>query len=79
MRHAVELAEEYSGVWSLWNTYEAAARLLADRRIVRLARQARAAISARANASRGVEDHALDGVLSVRAGRPAIRGEPLRG
>jgi len=38
MRHAVELAEGHSAVWSLWNTYEAAARLLPDRRIERLAR-----------------------------------------
>jgi tetratricopeptide (TPR) repeat protein len=47
MKHAVELAEGHSGVWSLWNTYEAAARLLVDRRLTRLALQARAAISSR--------------------------------
>jgi tetratricopeptide (TPR) repeat protein len=70
MRHAVELAEGYAGVWSLWNTYEAAARLLTDRRIARLARQARAAISARAHATPGVEDHALERERSVRARRP---------
>lgn len=69
MRHAVELAEGYSAVWSLWNTYEAAARLLPDRRIERLARQARAAISARANASHAREEPALDGALAVRARR----------
>ncbi len=68
MKHAVELAEGYSGVWSLWNTYEAAARLLADRRIVRLARQARAAISARADALRDVGNHALDGARTVSSG-----------
>jgi tetratricopeptide (TPR) repeat protein len=61
MRHAVELAEGHSAVWSLWNTYEAAARLLPDRRIERLARQARAAISARANGSHAREEPALDG------------------
>jgi tetratricopeptide (TPR) repeat protein len=61
MRHAVELAEGHSAVWSLWNTYEAAARLLPDRRIERLARQARAAISARANASHAREEPVLDG------------------
>ena len=69
MKHAVELAEDYSGVWSLWNTYEAAARLLTDRRIVRLARQARAAISARASASHGGEDHALGSALAKRVRR----------
>jgi tetratricopeptide (TPR) repeat protein len=47
MKHAVELAEGYSGLWSLWNTYEVAARLLGDRRLIRLARQARAALSTR--------------------------------
>ena len=69
MRHAVELAEGHSGAWSLWNTYEAAARLLPDRRIERLARQARAAISARANASHDREEPALDGALALRARR----------
>jgi tetratricopeptide (TPR) repeat protein len=69
MKHAVELAEDYSGIWSLWNTYEAAARLLTDRRIVRLARQARAAISARASASHGEGDHTLGIALAKRARR----------
>jgi tetratricopeptide (TPR) repeat protein len=67
MKHAVELAEGYSGVWSLWNTYEAAARLLADRRIVRLARQARAAKSARASAPHGGELQPSGSALAKRA------------
>jgi tetratricopeptide (TPR) repeat protein len=67
MRHAVELAEGYSGVWSLWNTYEAAAQLLADRRIARLARQTRAAISARAHAGRDAKNDALETERSLRA------------
>ncbi len=77
MRHAVELAEGHAGAWSLWSTYEAAARLLADRRIVRLARQARVAMSARADVSRGANDHAFDHSDAVSMGPSRQSGGPF--
>jgi tetratricopeptide (TPR) repeat protein len=47
MRRALELAEGHSSALSLCVTYEAAARLLKERRIMRLAQQARATLATR--------------------------------
>jgi tetratricopeptide (TPR) repeat protein len=52
MRQAVELAEEHRSAYTLWATYDAAARVLPDRRFARLAQHARAAVLARANTFR---------------------------
>jgi len=54
MRRAVELAEQHSSAWSRSVTYQAAKRLLTDRRIGRLAQQAEAALSARGDKLGGV-------------------------
>jgi tetratricopeptide (TPR) repeat protein len=47
MREAVEIAEEHRSAYTLWATCEAAARVLPDRRILRLAREAKSALSPR--------------------------------
>jgi thioredoxin-like negative regulator of GroEL len=52
MREAVALIERYGSADDLLTTYEAAARVLADRRSLRLARQARTAVLACAEALR---------------------------
>jgi hypothetical protein len=44
MREAVQLIEQYGSTGDLLITYDAAARILADRRSLRLARQAKAAV-----------------------------------
>jgi tetratricopeptide (TPR) repeat protein len=56
IRQAVELAEEHGSAYTLWITYDTASRLLRDRRIARLAKQAAAAVSARADVLQGVAD-----------------------
>jgi tetratricopeptide (TPR) repeat protein len=56
IRHAVDLAEELGSAYTLWITYDTAARLLPDRRIARLAQQAATTVSLRAGASQLVAD-----------------------
>jgi tetratricopeptide (TPR) repeat protein len=51
MKYAVELAEGHSSTWSLCITYEAAARLLKERRMLRLAQQAKAALLTRSDSA----------------------------
>jgi tetratricopeptide (TPR) repeat protein len=56
IRQAVELAEEHCSAYTLWITYDTASRLLRDCRIARLAKQAAAAVSARADVLQNVAD-----------------------
>jgi tetratricopeptide (TPR) repeat protein len=65
IRRAVEVAEEHCSAYTLWITYDTASRLLRDRRSARLAKQAAAAVSARAD------------VLQSAAGQERHNGLPL--
>jgi hypothetical protein len=51
MRRAVDLVEGSSSAVSLWATYDAAARVLRDRRLTRLAEQLKASLTASADAA----------------------------
>ena len=62
IRQAVELAEEHCSAYTLWITYDTASRLLRDRRIARLAKQAAAAVSARADVLRSVDQERRNGL-----------------
>ena len=81
MRDAVEIAEEHRSAYTLWVTCEAAARVLPDRRILRLAREAKSALSPRnddlkSNAlheARSVQTMSRNGVRTSRKDRLTLR------
>jgi len=81
MREAVEIAEEHHSAYTLWATCEAAARVSPDRRILRLAREARNALSSRnddltSNAmhkARSVQTMSGDGMRTSRRGVLTLR------
>lgn len=81
MRDAVEIAEEHRSAYTLWATCEAAARVLPDRRILRLAREAKSALSPRnddlkSNAiheARSVQTMSGNGVRTSRKDRLTLR------
>jgi tetratricopeptide (TPR) repeat protein len=56
IRRAVEVAEEHCSAYTLWITYDTASRLLRDPRSARLAKQAAAAASARADVLQSAAD-----------------------
>jgi tetratricopeptide (TPR) repeat protein len=60
MHQAVELVEGGSSAISLWVTYDAAARVLRDRRLTRLAEQLKASLAASADAVPPPSRHSVD-------------------
>jgi tetratricopeptide (TPR) repeat protein len=60
MREAVGLVEGSSSAVSLWATYDAAARVLRDRRLTRLAEQLKASLTASADAAPPPSRHSVD-------------------
>jgi len=62
MKRSVEISERYADPNTLWRTYDAAARLLPDRRIARLATRSKAEMLRRVDVSRDANRPAIGGI-----------------